>query len=225
MTGQAPWDREARELFRAAREPRALAVAVMTFHRRVDDILEASIHGHAVKIDCTRGCSYCCHMPVQVAPHEAFSLAAWLRRNFDAPRLASVLAKLAQNAATTRALGAEGRKHVNLPCALLGDDGACSAYAARPAQCRRFHSTRVETCKASFADPADDGIEAPMHPAVAHNAAVIITQAQHAARAAGFDAEPVDMNLALIEALENPKAWRRWRDGKKPFVGESSAAA
>jgi hypothetical protein len=26
------------------------------------------------------------------------------------------------------------------------------------------------------------------------------------------------MNLALLEALENPKAWRRWRDGKKPFV-------
>jgi hypothetical protein len=60
-----------------------------------------------------------------------------------------------------------------------------------------------------------------MHPAVAHNAAVIITQAQHAARAAGFDAQPVDMNVALIEALDNPKAWRRWRDGKKPFVGAS----
>lgn len=222
MTGQGPWDRAARELFRAAREPRALAVAVMTFHRRVDDIFEASIRGHAVKIDCTRGCSYCCHMPVQVTPHEAFSLAAWLRRNFDAPRLAAVVAKLDANAAATRALGVEGRKHANLPCALLGDDGACSAYAARPAQCRRFHSTRVATCKASFADPANDAIEAPMHPAVAHNAAVIITQAQHAARAAGLDADPVDMNLALIEALENPKAWRRWRDGKKPFVGAAS---
>ena len=57
-----------------------------------------------------------------------------------------------------------------------------------------------------------------MHPAVAHNAAVIITQAQHAVREAGLDAENVDMNLALLEALENPKAVRRWKDGKKPFV-------
>ena len=30
------------------------------------------------------------------------------------------------------------------------------------------------------------------------------------ARAEGLDATPVDMNLALLEALENPKAWRRW---------------
>jgi hypothetical protein len=33
------------------------------------------------------------------------------------------------------------------------------------------------------------------------------------------DAAPVDMDLALLEALENPKVWRRWRDGKKPFTG------
>lgn len=57
-----------------------------------------------------------------------------------------------------------------------------------------------------------------MHPALAHNAAVIVTQAQHGTRAAGLDAENVDFNLALLEALENPKAWRRWKDGKKPFV-------
>jgi hypothetical protein len=70
---------------------------------------------------------------------------------------------------------------------------------------------------ASFENPADDSIESPMHPAVAHNAAVIATQ-RAAARERGLDAEPVDMNRALLEALENPKAWRRWRDGKKPFV-------
>ena len=57
-----------------------------------------------------------------------------------------------------------------------------------------------------------------MHQAVAHNADVIITQARHAVRAAGLDDASVDMNVALLEALENPKAWRRWRDGKKAFV-------
>lgn len=212
-------EREAATLFRDAREPRALETAVVTFHARVDAMLEASIRGHAVKIDCTRGCSYCCHMPVQAAPHEVFTLAAWLRRNFDAKRLDAVVAKLRRNAAATRTLGAEGRKRANLACALLGDDGACSAYAARPAQCRRFHSTRVATCKASYDDPANDAVEAPVHPAVAHNAAVVITLVQHAVRAAGLDAEPRDLNLALLEALENPKSWRRWRDGKKPFPG------
>jgi hypothetical protein len=26
------------------------------------------------------------------------------------------------------------------------------------------------------------------------------------------------MNLALLAALDSPKALRRWKDGKKPFV-------
>ena len=45
----------------------------------------------------------------------------------------------------------------------------------------------MNVAPAKSADPADDSIASPMHPAV---------------------------------ALDNPKAWRRWRDGKKPFVGE-----
>jgi hypothetical protein len=34
----------------------------------------------------------------------------------------------------------------------------------------------------------------------------------------------MDMNLALLEALENPKSLRRWRDGKKPFVNSGRAS-
>ena len=218
MTDPAAWEREAGTLFSKARDPHGLQKAVVTFHKRVDEMVEASVRGHAVKVDCARGCSFCCHLPVYATPHEAFTLAAWLRANFDAARLAAAIRRLRENLARTRALGAEGRKHSNLACALLGEGGACTAYEARPAQCRRFHSTRLETCKTSFSNPADDTIEAPMHPAVAHNVAVVMTLAQRAARSAGLDAEPVDMNLALTEALENPKAWRRWRDGKKPFV-------
>ena len=85
---------------------------------------------------------------------------------------------------------------------------------------------RLEVCKASYANPADDSVESPAQPAVTHNADVIITQTQHAVRDAGLDASPVDMNYALLEALDNPKALRRWRAGKKPFVnaGREDAA-
>ena len=105
-----------------------------------------------------------------------------------------------------------------LACALLGDDGACGAYEARPAQCRRCHSTSVDPCRTFHQDPSHDAIESGQHDAMAHNAAVIIAQARQAARDAGLDDASQDMNIALLEALENPKAWRRWRDGKKAFV-------
>jgi len=217
MADLRQWGTESREIFANPRDPEKLSAAVVTFHRRVDEVLEVTIRNHAVKLACERGCNFCCHLRVEVQPYEAFHLAAWLRRHFDTPRLAAVAARLRANAERTRAIGAEARKRENLACALLGDDGACSAYEARPAQCRRCHSTDVSPCK-SFHETHDAAIEAAMHEATAHNAAVIVTQARHAVRAEGLDDASEDMNLALLEALENPKAWRRWKDGKKAFV-------
>ena len=129
-----------------------------------------------------------------------------------------MIARLRANVEKTDTLGPEARKRTNIPCALLGDDGACTAYEARPAQCRRYHSTELATCTSFFANPADETIGSPLHPALAHNAAVLITQAQHAVRGMGLADASEDMNVALLEALDNPKAWRRWRDGKQPFV-------
>lgn len=214
----AGWGRESRGAFAAARDPARMAQAVVTLHRRVDEALAATIAGHAVALACMRGCDCCCHLRVQVQPYEAFHLAAWLRRNLSAEALAAVIERLRANAATTRALGEELRKRTNMACALLGPDGACTAYEARPSQCRRCHSTSLEPCEAFHADPSRDDIDSGMHPAVAHNADVIITQGRLAARDAGLNDDSVDMNVALLEALENPKSLRRWRDGKKPFV-------
>jgi hypothetical protein len=212
------YDDEARAAFVAARDPARLATAVVKFHRAVDAVVAATVEGHALRLACTRGCSYCCHLRLEVQPHEAFAIAAWLRRHFTPAQIEGVVERLRDNVARTEAIGTEGRKRTNIACALLGPDGTCSAYEARPAQCRRYHSLRVESCAEFHANPANETLESPLHPALAHNAAVIITQAQHAVRAAGLDAENVDFNLALLAALENPKAWRRWKDGKKPFA-------
>jgi hypothetical protein len=220
----AAWGQESQQAFASAREPARLASAVVTFHRRVDEVLASSIAGHGVTVACAQGCSYCCHLRVEVQPYEAFTLAAWLRRNLDAARLAAVISRLRENVRRTLELGVEARKRSNIACALLADDGACAAYEARPAQCRRCHSTSVDPCREFHDDPSRDTLESGQHEAVAHNAAVIITQARHAAREARLDDTSEDLNLALLEALENPKAWRRWRDGKKAFVPASSAS-
>jgi Fe-S-cluster containining protein len=214
----AAWSGESRALFGEARDAARMATAVVTLHRRVDEAIAATLAGHRVALACAPGCSHCCHLRVEVQPYEAFHLASWLRKRLDPPRLAAVIAKLRANVRKTAQLGEEARKRTNLACALLGDDGRCSAYEARPAACRRCHSTSLEPCEAFHADPSRDDIESGMHPAVSHNADVIMTQARHAARAAGLDDASVDMNVALLEALENPKAFKRWKDGKKPFV-------
>lgn len=214
----------ARAALADAGDPKRLAHAVVRFHRHVDDILARSHAAHGTQVACRRGCSLCCSLQVEVLPPEAFALAQSLKARLAPPALEAVRAKLRANVRRIAEIGLEARKRTNLPCALLGPDGACTVYEARPAQCRRFHSIRLATCEASYADPADDAIESPAHPAVMHNAQVIVTLAQHGLRDAALDATPVDMNVALSAALEDPKALRRWRDGKKPFVAAGAPA-
>ena len=212
------WGNESRDVFAGSRDPKQLTTAVIKLHARVDEVVSETIRGHGIKLACDRGCSYCCSMRVEVHPYEAFRLADWLRRNFSAERLAGVIQRLRANVERSRPLGRQGRALASIPCALLGDDGACTAYEARPAICRRYHSTDVARCK-TFHDAPDPAVLAASHDALLHNASVIITQARHAVRAAGLNDEPEDMNFALLEALENPKAFRRWKDGKAPFPG------
>ncbi len=218
----SPVDAAAAKAFAEARDPAQAAAAVMRFHRRVDEVLATSISAHGVSLACAPGCALCCSLRVEVMPVEAFRLAGWLRTRFSAPRIDALRERLRRNVAITAALGGvEARKRANLPCALLDDAGRCSAYEVRPAQCRRCHSTRLEACESMHANPADDALESPMNPVVAHNAAVVVAQNRNAQREAGLDAEPVDLNDALLGALDNPKAWRRWRDGKKAFASRS----
>lgn len=213
------YENEAAHDFSRAAEPAGLAKAVVKLHRRIDEVLAQTFAGHAVPVVCAPGCSMCCSLRVEATPAEAFHLAHWLRQRRTPAQLDVILATLRHNVAVTASLGAEARKRTNVPCALLDEQGRCSAYDARPGQCRRYHSTRLSTCEASYANPADDTLEAPMHPAAAHNAAVILAQARRVQEASGLDATPEDLNVALLEALVNAKSWRRWRDGKRAFPG------
>ena len=102
--------------------------------------------------------------------------------------------------------------------ALLDDTGACSAYDARPATCRKYHSVSVATCKSAFDDtsaPLTDEIEDETV-RLAGNA-VTLGHAQ-GLRDAGYDAELYELHFALWKALTDPKSAKRYRQRKKAFV-------
>ena len=221
MADGADIQARARASLRGSADHEGVQEAVVRFHREVDRVLDESVRAHHVALACRRGCSLCCHLPVEVLPPEAFALARWLRARLAPAALAALLERLERNAARTRELGPAGRKRVNLACALLGADGSCGAYEVRPAQCRRFHSTDLPTCEAGHADPADTSRPSAAHPLVAHNAQVVIALAQRGLGDAGLDATPEDLNVALLEALRDGKSWRRWRAGKKAFAAKA----
>jgi hypothetical protein len=103
-----------------------------------------------------------------------------------------------------------------VPCALLGADGACTVYAARPLACRGHHSFDVEACRLVFETRVDRKTA---------KRDTILLFADGAARglrdALGelrLDGGTYELNQALAIALADPTAASRWRAGEDAFA-------
>ncbi len=206
--------------FPKSRDPAQLTKSVVAFYHTLDEAIDAATRRSGAAVACRRGCSYCCHIEVRVRAHEALVLAEWIRKRLEPAAVAAIRARARDNAVQTEALGREARRRLNMRCALLGDDGACMAYAARPALCRKFHSTNVATCAASYEDRTR-ALESPEDPAIAAEAMALIDYARNAVDKAGLDTSFYDLNRALADLLADgaSKALRRWKSGKKIIAG------
>jgi hypothetical protein len=121
-------------LFRAVEGQDAPALA-REVHGAIDEVLERDRARDAASagIRCRRGCSHCCHGPVEIWPQEAALL-------IEAAREAGIELDRAR-------LERQGRHSVetwrgqtggDTACVFLGGDGACRIYASRPNACRKL---------------------------------------------------------------------------------------
>lgn len=167
---------------------------------------------------CARGCSWCCHQRVDVTAPEVFALAAHVRAELEAPAIEKLRERLET---TRRALdGLDAREHHlrRIPCALLGDDGACSVYSARPFACRRGHSTDADACRAAYEQPAAEGARIPDNPALSWNTAALVLGYREGYEHAGRPLDTYELNAALATALSDPTAEPRWFAGEDPLA-------
>lgn len=184
---------------------------------RLAALQAATVSQHRVGVACTRGCSYCCHLRVEIRPHDAFVLAQHVRTRFDARRRERIVARLEENLRRIAPLSREQHVRAGIPCALL-EAGACSVYEARPATCRKYYSVSVETCRNAFADPS-----APLTGDLEHEAVRLAGNAVALGYAkgledAGYDIALYELHGALHRALTDPATEKRWRRGKRAFV-------
>ena len=171
-----------------------------------------------VDVACARGCSYCCHLRVEIRPHEAFVLAHHIQTKCSPEQRARVLPRIADNLERIALLSRDQHVRAGIPCALLDDD-ACSVYAARPAACRKYHSVSVAVCRAAFDDTAAPLIGEIEHEQVRLAGNAVALGYAKGLEEAGYDGALYELHYALHRALNDPKAERRYRHGKKAFVG------
>ena len=200
-----------------ARDGSAVRTQVVRMYARLAREQDAVMNTSKLELACARGCNYCCHQRVEIRPYEAFVLADHIRVRMTQAEQLDVKHRLAANGARIAPLAALQHTQAGIPCALL-IDGACSVYEARPAACRKYYSLSVDTCRSAFEKPAeplvgqleDDGLR------LAGNAVAL--GFAKGVEESGRDINRYELHAALLDALENPKAARRYRDGKKAFI-------
>ena len=195
----------------------AMRTQTIRMHGRLAALQRDVIAKENVSLACERGCSYCCHLRVEIRPHDAFVLAQHIRAKYTAAQQAQTIARIEENLRRIAPLSPAQHVRAGIPCALLVE-GACSAYEARPATCRKYYSVSVETCRNAFLDTS-----APLTGALEDDDVRLAGNAVALGHAkgledAGYDATLYELHDALLRALTQPKAEKRYRDRKRPFV-------
>ena len=117
---------------------RAIGHGEATRSKRANDF-DRQIHrdlGRATS--CMKGCNHCCYYPVSVTILEALSIYRWLvRHQLWGHQLKQ---KIKTASGKTWGLTPEVWLMTKTACPLLDDEGACTAYEARPFSCRVTYS-------------------------------------------------------------------------------------
>lgn len=107
--------------------------------KRVISLVEEEISKSSqIATTCSKGCSACCHLEVQVTSDEAQILAEVVSQgivDIDFERLKSLSQREKHDKLWARGVHPENR------CLFLGEDGACKIYEYRPSACRKYSVT------------------------------------------------------------------------------------
>ncbi|MEQ1517974.1 MAG: YkgJ family cysteine cluster protein [Usitatibacteraceae bacterium] len=215
---QAVFERERADARRVvARDGDAVRAQVVRMYARLASEQEAVIDASKLGLACERGCNYCCHQRVEIRPYEAFVLVEHIRAHFSEAKQAGVKARLAANRARIAPLAPLEHTQAGIACALL-EEGVCSVYEARPAACRKYYSLSVDTCRTAFEHPKEPLMGPLEDDALRLAGNAVALGFARGVEESGRDTNRYELQGALLDALDSPKAAKRYRDGKKAFV-------
>jgi hypothetical protein len=178
-------------------------------------VFEASLRRHPprARIACAKGCAHCCRSNFVGASIPEIVLQA--RRIREAwPDPAGELRQRIDAAAFRTPDHGEASRVV--PCPVLGGDGACGAYDARPLACRGYVSVAVEACIRMLSDPK---VEIPSTRPHVFFRTRCTTALWAALKANGLPYASYHLHQALGVAVAAGDAEARWLAGDDVFAG------
>jgi Fe-S-cluster containining protein len=188
---------------RASRDGATCAALCRRLNGVVDDKIDA-LQQAGASVACAPGCDFCCHLRVDVFPHEAAALLHHLRAQVAPDHAARIEERIRANARRIDALTPQQHRAAGIRCAFL-ENGLCSAHAVRPSACASYHSLSRERCEHSFRHPEHIGTPRNARPALLELQVFGTAQIESTAAAykdAGLASAPAELHQALRALLD-----------------------
>jgi len=173
----------------------------------------AHLKQQGAAIACKAGCSFCCHLRVSVAPHEAIALFRHLQSEIPASLAGEIEQRILENADHIARMSEQQHLSTNVKCAFLVN-GSCSAYRVRPMACALHHSLDVNACERLFENPADHSIGIRRLKVIEQMRGATKAGLSQALDKLGLSGEAVELHTAVAAILRDRSLISRWRSGR-----------
>ena len=143
------------EIFSTGFSQKKLFENIREMHESIDNFIQsfdAFVTQNGKKINCRKGCSWCCHQPVFALSYELDYLNHFVSKNFTLQKQNEIRERAKEKQQKLKSLPEKELLNSKVPCPLL-ENGSCIAYEARPVACRIYLSTNVKTCLDFFHKP------------------------------------------------------------------------
>ncbi|UUO04450.1 YkgJ family cysteine cluster protein [Blastopirellula sp. J2-11] len=162
---------------------------------------------------CRQGCSACCFtVAIDVTPLEAIAAAEYISQCLSQEQVAAIQERLEKLTLRRAMMTREEIATKRLGCGLLGGDGACMVYPARPLVCAGVHSFNQDACETAAESIATDQVDGriPIDRAAKAATMGVSGTLQRALVDQGLDGNLYELNSAVLCALNAPNAWSRY---------------
>lgn len=116
------------------------------------DALSGEANRQNIKIDCKKGCNWCCYQPIYATGHEMHFVWEFVKLNYGEKDIEAMAQRAFNNYQKRGRLGEKELQASKLACPFLLN-GSCSIYPARPLTCRIYLSMSEPSCRAFYDEP------------------------------------------------------------------------
>lgn len=188
---------------------------VLSYQQNISQIIDSIIQLKNISICCSKGCSFCCNIPVIINPSEIFMISKRINKFEDSIK-SMIICKIKENSENILKIGKDRHYISNIPCCFLINN-ECSIYSFRPSVCRRLCATDISNCKLSYENPSDESLEISQDVEIFTTTGIIITAFCKLIYEIGLDYHEYELNTALNLVIKSDSYLNSWLKGNLVF--------